>query len=379
MFHLFAGIQVMPDVLGFILNREYVLSRFDDYEFDLDYSVIDGILNQPHVCIARAPHYLDLVGEDKQYPDDLAFFTDVYNHAHEKPTIYADCQNYATIVAKTLKLWYRDMESDLAYTLYKLSIDKFIAKYCYLDQIAQGFKFIKERNLLAQGVKRLEKQQFVSLFKSTVFSGDETKVKQFRNTIEQQAGTEFMIANSLLGNDKFDQTLLPLLQNIAADHVRSFCYEYSSHEAFNTLCHQYDKDYITALEENHPFNLFVNPVINNNQKLNSADEMDVFAEAARQATVYYQQHISVYHWDLEESVTPNYSGEYVDFLWLTEILTKKMTVKEILACELEIRDKGYKGSVLFSYSSHENINLFILFMVYEMYKNNDPLLQQFVI
>ena len=56
-----------------------------------------------------------------------------------------------------------------------------------------------------------------------------------------------------------------------------------------------------------------------------------------------------------------------------------MTVKEILARELEIRDKGYKGSVLFSYSSHENINLFILFMVYEMYKNKDPMLQQFVI
>jgi hypothetical protein len=379
MFHLFAGVQVMPDVLAFILNREYVLSRFDDYQFDYDYSVIDGILNQPHVCIARASHYLEMVGDGKQYNDDLEFFQDIYAHAHEKPTIYADCQNYAIITAKLLKLLYRDMTSDLAYILYKLSIDKFIAKYCYLDQIAQGFKFIRENNLRKQGVKRLTKAQFVSLYNKTIFFGDDEKVKAFRNMIEQSIGTEFMIANSLLDNNKFDQTLLPLLQNVAADHVRSFCYEYSSHEAFNTLCHQYEKDYDIALKENQPFNLFVNPIISGDKKIKSADEMDAFAEAARQATVYYQQHISVYHWDLEESVTPNYSGEYVDFLWLTEILTKKMTVKEILARELEIRDKGYKGSVLFSYSSHENINLFILFMVYEMYKNKDPMLQQFVI
>ena len=90
MFHLFAGVQVMPDVLAFILNREYVLSRFDDYQFDYDYSVIDGILNQPHACIARASHYLEMVGDGKQYNDDLEFFQDIYAHAHEKPTIYAD-------------------------------------------------------------------------------------------------------------------------------------------------------------------------------------------------------------------------------------------------------------------------------------------------
>lgn len=377
MFHIVAGVQVVPDVLVLFLNREYVISDFTDYQYDMSYPVLDNLLNTPNVTIARASSYDQLVGTDKQFADDLAFFKDVYVHSIEKPTVYASVQDYAIIVAKTLKLIYPNLSADTAQLLYKLSIDKFTIKYAYLDSISRGDHLISPKRLREIGVKHLQKEQFIDLYNQTTFTGDQEQVESFRQSIINEVSSEFHIANSLYGNDKFDKVLLRQLKNVAIDHVRSFCHEYSEIEAFNVVSNgNYDQDIQTLTANSQALQTYMNPKLLETTKL---DEFEEYAKLARAAVEYYQQRIGTYHWDLEPRVVDNWSGEFTDFMWLCEILDDDFSVKQILERELAVREKGYAGSMLYFYSAKDNINPMILFYVYDLYKQDKQLLQQFVL
>ena len=395
MFHLFSGIQAVPDVLTFCLNREYVISDFSDYKYDFDFTVVDNLLKTPHVVIARASSYDKMVGETGCFCTDYDFFYDVYRHAHERPTIYTSAEALATIVCKTLRLIFKNMPSDVAYITYKLAVDKFTVKYAYLEQITRGTNLISAENVLKQGIKRLTKEQFVSMYNNCSFTGDEKKISEFRELILDEISTEFQIANNLLGNTRFDQILNRQLKNVAADHIRAFCQEYSEIEIFNVYKDRdFERDVESLVNNDNVISLYRNEdlegpfrvtvghkrmlddVIQSN-KTKKLDKFNSFAIAAEKAVDYYQQHIDTYHWDLERRVVDNWSGEYTDFMWLCEIVKDQYSVSEILQRLLDIRHRGYAADLLYFYSSRDNINIFLLFYIYSLYDNDKQSLEHF--
>jgi len=379
MFHIFAGVQVVPDILTLILNREYVISNFDDYEYDFDKTVVENLLSTPNVVIARAKSYDDMVGEEKVFSTDLEFFKDIYEHKHEKPTIYADTNSLAVIVAKTLKFLYPNMSTDLAYTIYKLSIDKFVVFHCHLDSITRGTDLLSAEHLMEQGVKRIPKKTFVSLFKKTVFSGDATEVEEFRSQILNEISTEYQIANTLLDNKKFEDVLVRQLKNVAVNHIREVCLEYGRYDLLNIHKNcDYTDDIEEEIAKSDSLKLFMNPVIIKDRKLN-VDEFEEFRLAAIEAIRFYQKHIDEYHWDLEKNVVDNYSGDYTDFLFLTDILKGDLEAKPILETMINVRENGYRGDLLYSYTPTDNINPMLLFYVYDLYKKNDERLKEFLL
>lgn len=77
MFHLFAGIQLVPDIASFGFNKEIIISKFDDY------SLPEGAVSIKEQIPSRQQLFGTVWVENYDqlpYQSDLDFFVDVYNN-----------------------------------------------------------------------------------------------------------------------------------------------------------------------------------------------------------------------------------------------------------------------------------------------------------
>lgn len=364
MFHLFAGVQLIPDLLSITCNREYVISKFEDYTFNQDKETINLIINQPYTIIQQVKTYDELVGQYKVFKTDVDFFEDIYRHANENTSVYADIDAYAIILCKMLKLTLPSISSELAYTLYKLSLDKFYVKYCYTrDIIKSSLWLVNPKDFIGQ-MKRLSKEEFIALFEKTGVTGDATS---FLEKIKQETSTEYQIASLLLGSTEFDDNLQYQLKNVAVSHVFGMVQELQYLVLFNL--YQFEgndvlTDFHKAIANGEIADLLIDTELIKFQKVK---DFSTIIDTCQRVVDYFKEHVNDLRWDGLAKVTAEI---YTNFQWLLDILKNDQSAKEILDVMLKTREQYY-GDLLYSYSSKDNINMFLLFYVYQLYQEKD--------
>ena len=217
MLHLFSGVVLHPDIMVGTSSREYVISDFTDYpEFESKLDSIDVLLSDEGYTNLRVSSYDELVGKKALFKTDLDFFQDVFNHAPEKCGVYADVKTYALLAIKYIKLVHTSITPELAYTIYKLSLDKAFTYTVYATRKYRGFNILSRQELFGyRAVKQLSKDEFIKLYSETAFTYPTVaKLKAFREAIRQKLSTEYQIINAMNGDESFNETLEYELKNI---------------------------------------------------------------------------------------------------------------------------------------------------------------------
>lgn len=368
MLHLFAGIQLMPDILAVRGGRAYMISTFvDDYEWQADKELLKAQFDSSDRAIVNVNGYNELVGKKGVYKTDLEFFEDVYNHAWERVGVYADVQNFAILTCKYLRLMLPNITRDTAYLIYKLSLDKFYYKYVYLQNIVSGFMLVNPVDLKGK-LKRLSEKDFLYLFDSTKLSGSEDDRNALREKLKGEGSTEYQIAAMFCGDNSYDDYLEYQLKNVVLSHIRGMIKELQTLVFPNVYClegNTVKMDFEEALRKAELSDILTSTETILKEKVS---DFETVKETVNKVVEYFAEHQDDLRWDGQNTKE---AQTYTNFAWLADIINEKKTARDIINECLGTRDASYFGDLLYSYSGRDNINLMLLFYIYDLYNKGD--------
>lgn len=368
MLHLFAGIQLMPDILAVRGGRAYMISTFvDDYEWQADKELLKAQFDSSDRAIVNVNGYNELVGKKGVYKTDLEFFEDVYNHAWERVGVYADVQNFAILTCKYLRLMLPNITRDTAYLIYKLSLDKFYYKYVYLQNIVSGFMLVNPADLKGK-LKRLSEKDFLYLFDSTKLSGSEDDRNALREKLKGEGSTEYQIAAMFCGDNSYDDYLEYQLKNVVLSHIRGMIKELQTLVFPNVYCiegNTVKTDFEEALKKAELSEILTSTETILQEKVT---DFETVKDTVNKVVEYFAEHQDDLRWDGQNTKE---AQTYTNFAWLADIINEKKTARDIINECLGTRDASYFGDLLYSYSGRDNINLMLLFYVYDLYNKGD--------
>lgn len=368
MLHLFAGIQLMPDILAVRGGRAYMISTFvDDYEWQADKELLKAQFDSSDRAIVNVNGYNELVGKKGVYKTDLEFFEDVYNHAWERVGVYADVQNFAILTCKYLRLMLPNITRDTAYLIYKLSLDKFYYKYVYLQNIVSGFMLVNPADLKGK-LKRLSEKDFLYLFDSTKLSGSEDERNALREKLKGEGSTEYQIAAMFCGDSSYDDYLEYQLKNVVLSHIRGMIKELQTLVFPNVYClegNTVKMDFEEALRKAELSDILTSTETILKEKVS---DFETVKETVNKVVEYFAEHQDDLRWDGQNTKE---AQTYTNFAWLADIINEKKTARDIINECLGTRDASYFGDLLYSYSGRDNINLMLLFYIYDLYNKGD--------
>lgn len=368
MLHLFAGIQLMPDILAVRGGRAYMISTFvDDYEWQADKELLKAQFDSSDRAIVNVNGYNELVGKKGVYKTDLEFFEDVYNHAWERVGVYADVQNFAILTCKYLRLMLPNITRDTAYLIYKLSLDKFYYKYVYLQNIVSGFMLVNPVDLKGK-LKRLSEKDFLYLFDSTKLSGSEDDRNALREKLKGEGSTEYQIAALFCGDNSYDDYLEYQLKNVVLSHIRGMIKELQTLVFPNVYClegNTVKMDFEEALKKAELSDILTSTETILKEKVT---DFETVKETVNKVVEYFAEHQDDLRWDGQNTKE---AQTYTNFAWLADIINEKKTARDIINECLGTRDASYFGDLLYSYSGRDNINLMLLFYIYDLYNKGD--------
>ena len=368
MLHLFAGIQLMPDILAVRGGRAYMISTFvDDYDWQADKELLKAQFDSSDRAIVNVNGYNELVGKKGVYKTDLEFFEDVYNHAWERVGVYADVQNFAILTCKYLRLMLPNITRDTAYLIYKLSLDKFYYKYVYLQNIVSGFMLVNPVDLKGK-LKRLSEKDFLYLFDSTKLSGSEDDRNALREKLKGEGSTEYQIAAMFCGDNSYDDYLEYQLKNVVLSHIRGMIKELQTLVFPNVYCiegNTVKTDFEEALRKAELSDILTSTETILKEKVT---DFETVKDTVNKVVEYFAKHQDDLRWDGQNTKE---AQTYTNFAWLADIINEKKTARDIINECLGTRDASYFGDLLYSYSGRDNINLMLLFYIYELYNKGD--------
>lgn len=368
MLHLFAGIQLMPDILAVRGGRAYMISTFvDDYEWQADKELLKAQFDSSDRAIVNVNGYNELVGKKGVYKTDLEFFEDVYNHAWERVGVYADVQNFAILTCKYLRLMLPNITRDTAYLIYKLSLDKFYYKYVYLQNIVSGFMLVNPVDLKGK-LKRLSEKDFLYLFDSTKLSGSEDDRNALREKLKGEGSTEYQIAAMFCGDNSYDDYLEYQLKNVVLSHIRGMIKELQTLVFPNVYClegNTVKMDFEEALKKAELSDILTSTETILREKVT---DFETVKETVNKVVEYFGEHQDDLRWDGQNTKE---AQTYTNFAWLADIINEKKSARDIINECLGTRDASYFGDLLYSYSGRDNINLMLLFYIYDLYNKGD--------
>lgn len=368
MLHLFAGIQLMPDILAVRGGRAYMISTFvDDYEWQADKELLKAQFDSSDRAIVNVNGYNELVGKKGVYKTDLEFFEDVYNHAWERVGVYADVQNFAILTCKYLRLMLPNITRDTAYLIYKLSLDKFYYKYVYLQNIVSGFMLVNPVDLKGK-LKRLSEKDFLYLFDSTKLSGSEDDRNALREKLKGEGSTEYQIAAMFCGDNSYDDYLEYQLKNVVLSHIRGMIKELQTLVFPNVYCiegNTVKMDFEEALQKAELSDILTSTETILKEKVT---DFETVKDTVNKVVEYFGEHQDDLRWDGQNTKE---AQTYTNFAWLADNINEKKTARDIINECLGTRDASYFGDLLYSYSGRDNINLMLLFYVYDLYNKGD--------
>lgn len=368
MLHLFAGIQLMPDILAVRGGRAYMISTFvDDYEWQADKELLKAQFDSSDRAIVNVNGYNELVGKKGVYKTDLEFFEDVYNHAWERVGVYADVQNFAILTCKYLRLMLPNITRDTAYLIYKLSLDKFYYKYVYLQNIVSGFMLVNPVDLKGK-LKRVSEKDFLYLFDSTKLSGSEDDRNALREKLKGEGSTEYQIAAMFCGDNSYDDYLEYQLKNVVLSHIRGMIKELQTLVFPNVYCiegNTVKTDFEEALRKAELSDILTSTETILKEKVT---DFETVKETVNKVVDYFAEHQDDLRWDGQNTKE---AQTYTNFAWLADIINEKKTARDIINECLGTRDASYFGDLLYSYSGRDNINLMLLFYIYDLYNMGD--------
>lgn len=368
MLHLFAGIQLMPDILAVRGGRAYMISTFvDDYEWQADKELLKAQFDSSDRAIVNVNGYNELVGKKGVYKTDLEFFEDVYNHAWERVGVYADVQNFAILTCKYLRLMLPNITRDTAYLIYKLSLDKFYYKYVYLQNIVSGFMLVNPADLKGK-LKRLSEKDFLYLFDSTKLSGSEDDRNALREKLKGEGSTEYQIAAMFCGDNSYDEYLEYQLKNVVLSHIRGMIKELQTLVFPNVYClegNTVKTDFEEALQKAELSDILTSTETILQEKVT---DFETVKDTVNKVVEYFAEHQDDLRWDGQNTKE---AQTYTNFAWLADIINEKKTARDIINECLGTRDASYFGDLLYSYSGRDNINLMLLFYIYDLYNKGD--------
>lgn len=368
MLHLFAGIQLMPDILAVRGGRAYMISTFvDDYEWQADKELLKAQFDSSDRAIVNVNGYNELVGKKGVYKTDLEFFEDVYNHAWERVGVYADVQNFAILTCKYLRLMLPNITRDTAYLIYKLSLDKFYYKYVYLQNIVSGFMLVNPADLKGK-LKRLSEKDFLYLFDSTKLSGSEDDRNALREKLKGEGSTEYQIAAMFCGDNSYDDYLEYQLKNVVLSHIRGMIKELQTLVFPNVYClegNTVKTDFEEALKKAELSEILTSTETILQEKVT---DFETVKDTVNKVVEYFAEHQDDLRWDGQNTKE---AQTYTNFAWLADIINEKKTARDIINECLGTRDASYFGDLLYSYSGRDNINLMLLFYIYDLYNKGD--------
>lgn len=368
MLHLFAGIQLMPDILAVRGGRAYMISTFvDDYEWQADKELLKAQFDSSDRAIVNVNGYNELVGKKGVYKTDLEFFEDVYNHAWERVGVYADVQNFAILTCKYLRLMLPNITRDTAYLIYKLSLDKFYYKYVYLQNIVSGFMLVNPVDLKGK-LKRLSEKDFLYLFDSTKLSGSEDDRNALREKLKGEGSTEYQIAAMFCGDNSYDDYLEYQLKNVVLSHIRGMIKELQTLVFPNVYClegNTVKMDFEEALKKAELSDILTSTETILKEKVT---DFETVKDTVNKVVEYFGEHQDDLRWDGQNTKE---AQTYTNFAWLADIINEKKTARDIINECLGTRDASYFGDLLYSYSGRDNINLMLLFYIYDLYNKGD--------
>lgn len=368
MLHLFAGIQLMPDILAVRGGRAYMISTFiDDYEWQADKELLKAQFDSSDRAIVNVNGYNELVGKKGVYKTDLEFFEDVYKHAWERVGVYADVQNFAILTCKYLRLMLPNITRDTAYLIYKLSLDKFYYKYVYLQNIVSGFMLVNPADLKGK-LKRLSEKDFLYLFDSTKLSGSEDDRNALREKLKGEGSTEYQIAAMFCGDSSYDDYLEYQLKNVVLSHIRGMIKELQTLVFPNVYClegNTVKTDFEEALQKAELSDILTSTETILQEKVTDFESVK---ETVNKVVEYFAEHQDDLRWDGQNTKE---AQTYTNFAWLADIINEKKTARDIINECLGTRDASYFGDLLYSYSGRDNINLMLLFYIYNLYNKGD--------
>lgn len=368
MLHLFAGIQLMPDILAVRGGRAYMISTFvDDYEWQADKELLKAQFDSSDRAIVNVNGYNELVGKKGVYKTDLEFFEDVYNHAWERVGVYADVQNFTILTCKYLRLMLPNITRDTAYLIYKLSLDKFYYKYVYLQNIVSGFMLVNPVDLKGK-LKRLSEKDFLYLFDSTKLSGSEDDRNALREKLKGEGSTEYQIAAMFCGDNSYDDYLEYQLKNVVLSHIRGMIKELQTLIFPNVYClegNTVKMDFEEALKKAELSDILTSTETILKEKVT---DFETVKNTVNKVVEYFAEHQDDLRWDGQNTKE---AQTYTNFAWLADIINEKKTARDIINECLGTRDASYFGDLLYSYSGRDNINLMLLFYIYDLYNKGD--------
>lgn len=368
MLHLFAGIQLMPDILAVRGGRAYMISTFvDDYEWQADKELLKAQFDSSDRAIVNVNGYNELVGKKGVYKTDLEFFEDVYNHAWERVGVYADVQNFAILTCKYLRLMLPNITRDTAYLIYKLSLDKFYYKYVYLQNIVSGFMLVNPVDLKGK-LKRLSEKDFLYLFDSTKLSGSEDDRNALREKLKGEGSTEYQIAAMFCGDNSYDDYLEYQLKNVVLSHIRGMIKELQTLVFPNVYClegNTVKMDFEEALKKAELSDILTSTETILKEKVT---DFETVKETVNKVVEYFGEHQDDLRWDGQNTKE---AQTYTNFAWLADIINEKKSARDIINECLGTRDASYFGDLLYSYSGRDNINIMLLFYIYDLYNKGD--------
>lgn len=376
MLHLFAGVQLMPDILAVRGGRVFMVSNFDDdYVWQAEHDLLVAQYESDNRSVVSVTDYSELVGKGKPYKTDLAFFEDVYNHAWERVGVYADTKNFAVITCKYIKLMLPNATRETAYRIYKLSLDKFYYKYVYLQNIVSGFKLVEPIDLIGK-LHRLTQKDFEYLFDSTKLSGSEDDRNALRKKLKGEGSTEYQIAAMFLGDDSYNDYLEYQLKNVVVSHIRGMIKEIQGlvfPNIYNLADNTIDTPFEDAIVKAELSDILIATDTVLSQKVK---DFETVKETVNRVVEYFKAHQDDLRWDGQNLKD---SESYTNFEWLANILNSNMSAKDIINECLGTRDASYYGDLLYSYSGRDCINLMLLFHIYNLYVKGDTAqLKEFV-
>ena len=358
----------MPDILAVRGGRAYMISTFvDDYEWQADKELLKAQFDSSDRAIVNVNGYNELVGKKGVYKTDLEFFEDVYNHAWERVGVYADVQNFAILTCKYLRLMLPNITRDTAYLIYKLSLDKFYYKYVYLQNIVSGFMLVNPVDLKGK-LKRLSEKDFLYLFDSTKLSGSEDDRNALREKLKGEGSTEYQIAAMFCGDNSYDDYLEYQLKNVVLSHIRGMIKELQTLVFPNVYClegNTVKMDFEEALKKAELSDILTSTETILKEKVT---DFETVKETVNKVVEYFGEHQDDLRWDGQNTKE---AQTYTNFAWLADIINEKKTARDIINECLGTRDASYFGDLLYSYSGRDNINLMLLFYIYDLYNKGD--------
>ncbi len=145
--------------------------------------------------------YEDLVGSDKQFPNDSEFFEFLLSKG--SMDIFVNSATYNKLFVKWIKLMYPTITKEDAFRIYNANTtaSKLITRQDFTwGSDNEGVDSQKE---LAKAFEYLTKDQFQGLFKTVTVDENSTLTGKIR----AKAPIELLIANKLNGNNTYDESL----------------------------------------------------------------------------------------------------------------------------------------------------------------------------